>query len=1373
MRDMMRFSKVLLATTALVAVGSLALRAQAQTLPSGGSVASGQVAIGAPNAGRMAITQGSQNAIVNWQGFSIGQGGRVDITQPNSSAAMLNRVTGQAPSTIAGQLNANGRVYLVNPNGIAITNSGVVNTGSFVASTLGISDSDFLSGRLRFQGNGASAAVSNAGRIQAGPGGYAALLGGTVDNSGTISVPLGRIGLGSGERVTLDLSGDGFLQVAVPTAAGGDQALVSNSGRLSAPGGRVEIAAATAQSAARHAINMSGVVEANAVSGRAGSISFSGGPGGAVNVSGRVDASSATGRGGNVTVTGARIALRGAEVNASGATGGGRVRIGGDRQGQGDLPRAQQVSVDNASVIRADATRRGDGGDIVLWSEGRTDFAGRISARGGAEGGRGGEAEVSSRGVLNYTGWTDLRAPLGAWGTLLLDPYNITISNGVQTTGAGFTATTDNSVINAGTLVTALGGANVVVSTGLTGSAGTQAGNITLEVPLTWSGASNLTLQAAGEIGLNGAVTASAGGLTLQAGGNISATGAISVARFELASGNWVQNTAALPGFAAADFRITGGSFLRAAGGAGTGLDPYRLTDIYGVQGMGSSSALRAASYQLANDIAAAGTSGWNGGAGFVPVGTDLAPFTGSLNGAGYVINGLTIDRPTMDNVGLIGFSGSISGISNLGLVGGSVTGGAAVGGLVGVNFGSITQSHATGAVTGAVAESPSVGGLVGINDGGSITQSYATGAVTGSAYGMFVGGLVGTNLGGSIMQSYATGAVTGSAGSTYVGGLVGFNILGGSITQSYATGAVTGSANGAFVGGLVGENSGGSITQSYATGAVTGDVYVGGLVGTNNFGSSITQSYATGAVTGGFFFGGLVGGNVGTVQTSFWFKPADGTRNSLDNGFGTGLNATAMRNPASFTGWDLSSTWNLENAPRPFLRYWQQSLTATVANVTTTYNANDYAGTPGINYSVSGFVPETAPVFNYNGGAAPRDAGTYTITACCLSSTQQYAATAVVPGTLTINPASLTLSGGRTYNGETAAAGATLTANGVNGESFALTGAGVAASKNVGTAALSGLGDLALGTGANGALSSNYTALSHTGSSYSITPASLTITGGTTTATYTATAQTNTSALTTAGLLGSDSVTGVSGRASGTNVGTYNDALTAATGTGLGNYNISYVNGGLTINPAALTITGGTTNSTYTAAAQTNTFTPSGLLGSDSVSGVSGRATSTNWGTYNDALTAATGTGLGNYNISYVNGALAINRRPITVTADDLARGNGMANPALTYRITNSSLVGGDNFTGNLSTNARQQSPAGSYEISQGSLLLISNYALTFVPGTLTVRPTAMISTGSSASVTAQASHSPFNYQQTPSGETDEDEVFTPVGGNIGRNQL
>ncbi|MFN7305222.1 MAG: beta strand repeat-containing protein, partial [Acetobacteraceae bacterium] len=488
----------------------------------------------------------------------------------------------------------------------------------------------------------------------------------------------------------------------------------------------------------------------------------------------------------------ANIALRGAEVNASGATGGGRVRIGGDRLGNGPLQRANQLSVDQASVISADAAVRGNGGDVVLWSEIRTDFAGRISARGGVQGGNGGEAEVSSRGVLNYTGLTDLRAPLGTWGTLLLDPYNITISDGTQTTDAGFTPNTDNSVINVDTLVTALGTANVVVSTGLAGSAGTQDGNITLSVPLTWSSASNLTLEAAGGITLNGAVSAVAGGLKLQAGGTIGATGAISVARFELLGGNWVQNSATLPGFVTTDFRITGGSFLRAAGGDGSTATPFLLTDIYGVQGMGSSSTLLGNSYQLANDIAASGTSGWNGGAGFVPVGTSTTQFTGSLNGAGYVINGLTINRRTTDDVGLIGNAGSGSGISNLGLVGGAVTGDSFVGGLVGSNAGTITQSYATGAVTGTF----SVGGLVGVT-GGTITRSYATGAVTGT--GNNVGGLVGGSF-GSITQSYATGAVTGSGNN--VGGLLGFRAAGG-ITDSYWDTQTTGQATSAGGTGL------------------------------------------------------------------------------------------------------------------------------------------------------------------------------------------------------------------------------------------------------------------------------------------------------------------------------------------------------------------------------------------------------------------------------------------------------------------------------------------------------------------------------------------------------------------------------------------
>jgi hypothetical protein len=194
-------------------------------------------------------------------------------------------------------------------------------------------------------------------------------------------------------------------------------------------------------------------------------------------------------------------------------------------------------------------------------------------------------------------------------------------------------------------------------------------------------------------------------------------------------------------------------------------------------------------SYRLAGNIDASASAGSNaagifGSGGFVPVGMDATRFTGSLNGAGYVINGLTINRPSTDAVGLIGYAGTGSSISNLGLVGGTVTGSISVGGLVGISAGTITQSYTTGAVTGR----NYVGGLVGANTG-NITQAYATGAVTGSNY---VGGLVGANA-GTIAQSYATGAVTGSG--DYVGGLVGYN--NGTITQSYWDTQTTGQATG------------------------------------------------------------------------------------------------------------------------------------------------------------------------------------------------------------------------------------------------------------------------------------------------------------------------------------------------------------------------------------------------------------------------------------------------------------------------------------------------------------------------------------------------------------------------------------------------
>ena len=185
----------------------------AQQLPAGGSVAAGGVTIGTPQNGTLNINQNTNQGIINWNAYSIGVGGTVNYNQPGASAATLNRVTSSTPSSIAGTINAPGTVLLVNPNGIAITKSGVINTGSFSASTLGITNEDFLAGRYNFQGNGASAPVSNAGRINVSDGGFVGLLGGRVSNSGVISARLGKVGLGSGERATIDLSGDGIANI--------------------------------------------------------------------------------------------------------------------------------------------------------------------------------------------------------------------------------------------------------------------------------------------------------------------------------------------------------------------------------------------------------------------------------------------------------------------------------------------------------------------------------------------------------------------------------------------------------------------------------------------------------------------------------------------------------------------------------------------------------------------------------------------------------------------------------------------------------------------------------------------------------------------------------------------------------------------------------------------------------------------------------------------------------------------------------------------------------------------------------------------------------------------------------------------------------
>ena len=191
-----------------------------------------------------------------------------------------------------------------------------------------------------------------------------------------------------------------------------------------------------------------------------------------------------------------------------------------------------------------------------------------------------------------------------------------------------------------------------------------------------------------------------------------------------------------------------------------------------------------------------------NQGKGWQPIETWGHPFKGSFDGQGYEIRDLFINRPDESGVGLFGYVGVGGVIKNVSVVNATVTGGRYVGGLVGENKGTVSNSYSSSTVTGLFC----IGGLAG-NNWGSVSNSYSTGSATIADFK--VGGLVGFNF-GTVSNSYATGSVSGS--DEYVGGLVGDNYHG-TVSNSYATGNVTGRFG---IGGLVGRNDEGTVSNSF-----------------------------------------------------------------------------------------------------------------------------------------------------------------------------------------------------------------------------------------------------------------------------------------------------------------------------------------------------------------------------------------------------------------------------------------------------------------------------------------------------------------------------------------------------------------------------
>ncbi|MGB4116383.1 MAG: filamentous hemagglutinin N-terminal domain-containing protein [Polaromonas sp.] len=518
---------------ALTAIGGLSGvgGAYAQGLPTGGVAVTNNVSF-SQTSNTLTMNQSGNAAIVNWNGFSIAAGNSVNINQQSTSAVMLNRVVGNSISEINGAINAIGKVMLVNQNGILMGTGAQVNTGGFLASTLNIKDSDFLAGKYIFDiannEGGTAGSIINNGRINT-PSGYAVLIAPQVTNNGFIAARQGTVAMGAGNKVSLDMVGDGLISLKVDQAA--LNAAVVNTGTIQANGGTVLLKASSANALFDTVINSSGIIRADSIANVNGRIVLDGGAKGITEVTGEITARgiNAGETGGSISVLGDKVGLlgngvSGAKLDASGDAGGGTVLVGGNWQGNGAERNASRTIVASNASIDVSATGNGNGGTAVVWADGRTDMSGTIKATGGINGGNGGNVETSGKAALDLQGRVDVTANNGLGGQWLLDPADIIIAgaNGNLASagptfqdGGGGTA-----YVAAGALNAALGGggATVNVQTSNTGGGGT--GAITVNNAITASGSGTLNLIANGEITVNAPIIGGGLNVGLYAGSN-------------------------------------------------------------------------------------------------------------------------------------------------------------------------------------------------------------------------------------------------------------------------------------------------------------------------------------------------------------------------------------------------------------------------------------------------------------------------------------------------------------------------------------------------------------------------------------------------------------------------------------------------------------------------------------------------------------------------------------------------------------------------------------------------------------------------------------------------------------------------------------
>ena len=656
--------------------------------------------------------------------------------------------------------------------------------------------------------------------------------------------------------------------------------------------------------------------------------------------------------------------------------------------------------------------------------------------------------------------------------------------------------------------------------------------------------------------------------------------------------------------------------------------------------------------------------------------------------------------------------------------------------------------------------------GLVNSETIGSVTVAYGTGAAATDAVGSYTGSVTpsaatgGTFTASNYTITYRTGKIIVAQAALTITASTANKTYGSTLTGAAGSTAFTSS-------GLQNSETIGTVTVAYGTGsAATANVgtYTGSVTPSAATGGTFTATnynitYATGnivvgqaaltitASTANKTYGSTLTGAAGsTAFTSSGLQNSE-TIGTVTVAYGTGSAATAnvgtytgSVTPSAATGGTFTATnYNITYATGNII-VGTKALTITASAASKTYGT---AATLSA-YTTSGLVGTdavSAITLSSSGSAATAAIGTYNIVPSAATGTglTNYAIT-YTNGILTVNQATLTITASaasKTY-GTVASLTAYTTSGLVNSDavsSVTLSSTGTAAAAAVGTYNI-------IPSGATGTGLTNY-AITYTNGTLTVNQATLTITASAASKTYGTVA--SLTAYTTSGLVGADAVSSVTLSSTGTAataaVGTYTIVPSAATGTGLTNYAITYTNGTLTVNPATLTITASAASKTYGTVASLTAYTTSGLVGSDAVSSVTlsstGTAATAAIGTYNIVPSAATGTGLTNYAITYTNGTLTVNPATLTITASATSKTYGTVASLTAY--TTSGLVGSDAVSGVTlsSTGTAATAAVGTYNIipSAATGTGLTNYAITYTNGTLTVNPAPLTITATNQS--------------------------------------